>query len=41
VSHRQSTGKVEYLRKYSKKIEIISRLAYWDQEKQFEEKNQK
>jgi hypothetical protein len=34
------TGKVEYLREYSKKIEIVSRLAYWDQEKLFEEKNQ-
>jgi hypothetical protein len=35
------TGKVEYLRIYSKKIEIVSRLAYWDQEKLFEDKNQR
>jgi hypothetical protein len=32
------TGKVEYLREYSKKIEIVTRLAYWGQEKLFEEK---
>jgi hypothetical protein len=36
-----STGKVEYLRDYSKKIEIITRLAYWGQEKLFEEKKQR
>ncbi len=32
--------KVEYLREYSKKIEIVTRLVYWGQEKLFEEKNQ-
>jgi hypothetical protein len=26
---------------YLKKIEIVCRLAYWDQEKLFEEKNQR
>jgi hypothetical protein len=36
--HRRSTGKVKYLCEYSKKIEIVSRLAYWDQEKLLEEK---
>jgi hypothetical protein len=35
------TGKVEYLCEYLKKIEIVSRLAYWDQEKLLEEKNQR
>jgi hypothetical protein len=34
------TGKVEYLRDYSKKNEIFTRLVYWGQEK-FEEKNQR
>jgi hypothetical protein len=34
-------GKVEYLREYSKKIEIVNRLVYWGQEKLFEEKNQR
>jgi hypothetical protein len=32
---------VEYLREYSKKIEIVTRLAYWGQEKLFEEKKQR
>jgi hypothetical protein len=32
------TGKVEYLREYSKKIEIVTRLVFWGQEKLFEEK---
>ncbi len=35
------TGKVKYLREYSKKIEIVTRLVYWGQEKLFEEKNQR
>jgi hypothetical protein len=38
---RRSTEKVEYLREYSKKIEIVTRLVYWGQEKLFEEKNQR
>jgi hypothetical protein len=29
---------IEYLREYSKKIEIVTRLVYWGQEKLFEEK---
>jgi hypothetical protein len=33
--------KVEYLREYLKKIEIVIRLAYWGQEKLFKEKNQR
>jgi hypothetical protein len=36
--HRRSTRKVEYLCEYLKQIEIVSGLAYWDQEKLFEEK---
>jgi hypothetical protein len=36
-----STLKVEYLCEYSKKIEIVSRLGYKDQEKLLEEKNQR
>ncbi len=39
--HRRSTGKVDYLRQYSKIIEIVTRLVYWGQEKLFEEKNQR
>jgi hypothetical protein len=39
--HRRSTGKVEYLREYSKQIKIVIRLVYWGQEKLFEEKNQR
>jgi hypothetical protein len=31
----------EHLREYSKKIEIVTRLVYWGQEKLFEEKNQR
>ncbi len=38
---KRSTGKVEYLREYSKKIKIVTRLAYWGQEKLFEEKKQR
>ncbi len=34
-------GKVEYLREYLKKIEIVTRLVYWGQEKLYEEKNQR
>jgi hypothetical protein len=36
-----STGKVRYLREYWEKIEIITRLVYWGQEKLFEEQNQR
>ncbi len=36
--HRRSTEIIEYLREYSKKIEIVTRLVYWGQEKLFEEK---
>jgi hypothetical protein len=32
---------IEYLREYSKKIEIVARLVNWGQEKLFEEKNQR
>ncbi len=39
--HRRSTAKVKYLHEYSKKIEIVTRLVYWEQEKLFEEKNQR
>jgi hypothetical protein len=35
------SGKVEYFREDSKKIEIVTRLAYWGQEKLFEEKKQR
>jgi hypothetical protein len=34
----QSTEIIECLREYLKKIEIITRLVYWGQEKLFEEK---
>jgi hypothetical protein len=33
--------KFEYIREYSKKIEIITRFVYWGQEKLFKEKNQR
>jgi hypothetical protein len=36
-----STEIIEYLREYSKKIEIVTRLDNWGQEKLFEEKNQR
>ncbi len=32
---------IEYLREYSKKIEIVTRLVYWGQEQLFEEKKQR
>jgi hypothetical protein len=32
---------IEYLHEDSKKIEIITRLVYWGQEKLFEEKNRR
>ncbi len=31
----------KYLREYSKKIEIVTRLVYWGQETLFEEKKQR
>jgi hypothetical protein len=37
----ESTEIIEYLREYSKKIKIVTRLLYWGQEKLFEEKNQR
>jgi hypothetical protein len=37
----EAPEKVEYLREYLKKIEIVTRLVYWGQEKLFEEKNQR
>jgi hypothetical protein len=37
----RSTKIIEYLREYSKKIEIVTRLVYWGQEKLFEGKNQR
>jgi hypothetical protein len=39
--HWRSSEIVEYLRQYSKKIEIVNRLVHWGQEKLFEEKNQR
>jgi hypothetical protein len=37
----RSTEIIEYLREYLKKIEIVTRLVSWGQEKLFEEKNQR
>jgi hypothetical protein len=34
-------GKVEYIREYSKKIEFVTRLVYWGQEKLLKEKNRR
>jgi hypothetical protein len=38
---RASTDIQKKKKKYSKKIEIVTRLVYWGQEKLFEEKNQR
>jgi hypothetical protein len=38
---RRSAEIIEYLREYSKKIKIVTRLVYRGQEKLFEEKNQR
>jgi hypothetical protein len=41
VDTGQSTKIIEYLREYSKKFKIVTRLVYLGQEKLFEEKNQR